>query len=67
MNAKKVVDYLYNRPMINVEKVSEIAGISMPSAYKLIVDIEKLEILKEVTGSQRGRVYVFDAYLRLFR
>lgn len=66
VNAKKVVDYLYNRPMINAEKVSEIAGISMPSAYKLIVDLEKLDILKEVTGSQRGRVYIFDNYLRLF-
>lgn len=67
VNAKKIVDYLYNRPMINAEKVSEVAGISMPSAYKLIVDLEKLDILKEVTGSQRGRVYVFDNYLRLFK
>ena len=67
VNAKKIVDYLYNRPMINAEKVSEIAGISMPSAYKLIVDLEKHDILKEVTGSQRGRVYVFDNYLKLFR
>jgi len=67
VNAKKIVDYLYNRPMINAEKVSEIAGISMPSAYKLIVDLEKLDILKEVTGSQRGRVYLFDNYLRLFK
>jgi len=62
-----VIDYLYNRPIINEEKVCEIAGISMPSAYKLIVDLEKLDILKEVTGSQRGRVYVFDNYLGLFR
>ncbi len=67
VNAKKVVDYLYNRPLINAEKVSEITGISMPSAYKLIIDLEKLDILKEITGSQRGRVYVFDNYLRLFK
>jgi len=67
VNAKKVVDYLYNRPMINAEKVSEIAVISMPSAYKLIKDLEKLDILKEVTGSQRGRMYIFDNYLRLFK
>ncbi|MFA5647768.1 MAG: Fic family protein [Bacteroidales bacterium] len=66
VNAKKIVDYLYNRPMINAEKVNEIAGISLPSAYKLIVELEKLDILKEVTGNQRGRVYVFDNYLRLF-
>lgn len=67
VNAKKIVEYLYNRPMINAEKVSKIAGISMPSSYKLIVDLEKLDVLKEVTGSQRGRIYVFDNYLKLYR
>jgi Fic family protein len=67
VNAKKVIDYLYDRPMLNAEKVSEIAAISMPSAYKLIADLEKLGILKEVTGSQRSRVYIFDNYLRLFK
>lgn len=66
VNAKKIVDYLYNRPIINAEKVNEIAKISMPSAYKLIVELEKLDILKEITGNQRGRVYVFDNYLKLF-
>lgn len=66
-NAKKVVDYLYKRPIINAEKVSEITGISMPTAYKLIVDLEKIEVLKEITGGQRGRTYVFDKYLQIFR
>ena len=66
-NARKVVDYLYKRPMIDAEKVSEVAGISLPSSYKLISDLENLEILKEITGSQRGRTYVFKQYLRLFR
>ncbi|MFO7933664.1 MAG: Fic family protein, partial [Bacteroidales bacterium] len=27
--AKKVIDYLYKRPIINAEKVSEVANISM--------------------------------------
>jgi len=66
-NAKKVLDYLYNKPVINAEKVSKIAKISMPSSYKLIVDLEKIKILKEVTGGQRGRLYVFDNYLKLFK
>lgn len=67
VNAKKIVDYLYNHPMINAEKAGQAAGISMPSSYKLIIDLEKLDILKEVTGSQRGRIYTFDNYLKLFR
>jgi Fic family protein len=67
LKAKKVIDYLYKRPMITADKVSEIASISMPSSYKLISDLEKLKILKEKTGGQRSRVYVFDNYLKLFR
>ena len=66
-NAQKVTNYLYQRPVINVEKVSEIAEISMPSAYKLISELERIEILREFTGGQRGRMYKFDNYLRLFR
>ena len=67
LKAKKVIDYLYNRPMITADKVSEIASISMPSSYKLISDLEKLNVLKEKTGGQRSRVYAFDNYLNLFR
>ncbi len=66
-NAQKITNYLYQRPVINVEKVSEIAEISMPSAYKLVSEMERIEILKEFTGGQRGRMYVFDNYLKLFR
>lgn len=65
--AQKVTNYLYQRPVINVEKVSQIAEISMPSSYKLISELERIEILRETTGSQRDRMYVFDNYLKLFR
>ncbi|MCF8360794.1 MAG: Fic family protein [Prolixibacteraceae bacterium] len=65
--AKKVIDYLYKRPMITANKVSEIASISMPSAYKLISDLEDINILKEMTGGQRSRMYIFDNYIKLFR
>jgi len=65
--AKKVIDYLYKRPMITADKVSEIASISMPSSYKLISDLENINILKEMTGGQRSRMYVFDNYIKLFR
>jgi len=65
--AKKVIDYLYQKPMIDAEKVSKVADISMPSSYKLISDLEKMDILKEVTGGQRSRIYVYDTYLKLFQ
>jgi len=66
-NAQKVTNYLYVRPVISANKVSEIAGISMPSSYKLISALEKIGILKEITGGQRRRMYAFENYLALFR
>jgi Fic family protein len=66
-NAQKIANYLYQRPLINAEKIVEVARISYPSAYKLIEDLEKLEILKEITGGQRSREYILDKYINLFQ
>lgn len=46
--------YLYQRPMIDAAKVGEVAGVSPASAYKLIVDLERLGILKEITAGSAG-------------
>ncbi|GAC1303242.1 MAG: Fic family protein [Mucilaginibacter sp.] len=66
-NAQKVLNYLYQKPIINTSVIGKVTGLSAASAYKLARDIEKLDILKEVTGAQRGRSYVFEDYLNLFR
>lgn len=66
-NAQKVLHYLYQHPIVDAAKVGQIAEISPASAYKLIADLERFEILKEITGGKRGKMYVFDAYLNLFK
>lgn len=65
-NAQKVLRYLLRRPMVDVNKIVEISGVSPRTAYNLIADLEELDILKEVTGGKRGKVYVFKQYLNLF-
>ena len=66
-NAQKVLNYLYQRPLVDASKIGEVAEISPASAYKLIVDLEQFGILKEITGGKRGKQYLFDSYLQLFR
>ncbi|MBM4182007.1 MAG: Fic family protein [Betaproteobacteria bacterium] len=66
-NAQKVMCYLYQRPLINAAKVGEVTDMSPASAYKLIADLERFGILKEITGGKRGKAYAFEAYLNLFR
>ena len=65
-NAQKVMYALYQHPVTDAARVGKAAGVSPASAYKLIADLERFGILKEITGGKRGKQYVFDAYLKLF-
>lgn len=66
-NARVVVSQLYVRPLINVQKVADITDLSLPSAYKLVNELEQLGILKEITGAKRGKQYWFDEFINLFK
>src|SRR5690606_8903548 len=67
LNAQKVIDYLYTQPVINISNVESIIGKSTVTAYKLVNDLERLEILEEISGAQRNKLYVFKDYLDLFK
>lgn len=66
-NARTVITYLYQRPLIDAKKVKDITGISMPSAYTLITELEKQKILEEITGGKRGKQYWFTDYINIFK
>jgi len=66
-NAQKVLNYLYQNPIVNSFLIGEVTELSAASAYKLASDMERLGILREVTGAQRGKLYMFDDYVNLFR
>jgi Fic family protein len=65
-DARKVIDYLYTQPIIEVDKVEELIQKSNVTAYKLLANLEELNILKEISGAQRNKLYVFKDYLDLF-
>jgi Fic family protein len=66
-NAQKIINYLYQRPIIDAVKITEIAEVSISSAYKLIGNLVGFGILEEITGGKRGKQYMFMAYLDLFK
>lgn len=66
-NAQKITEYLYHRPLINAEKVCEVAGVTSPSAYTILGNLERLGIIREITGGQRRREYMFEDYVNLFQ
>lgn len=65
-NARQALNLLYQKPIISAADLEQALLISTPTANALIHDFERLGILKEITGQQRGRAYVFERYLHLF-
>lgn len=66
LEAQKIIDFLYTNPIIDASMVEKIINKSKATHYKLIADLERLEILKEISGAQRNKFYVFKDYLDLF-
>lgn len=65
-DARKIVAYLYTQPIIEVSKVEEIIQKSAVTSYKLLADLERLKVIKEISGAQRNKLYVFKDYIDLF-
>lgn len=65
-NAQKLLNYLYQHPMIDPIKTAAVVSVSPASAYKLIADFEKMGLLKEITGAKRGKFYLFKKYIDIF-
>lgn len=64
--AKMVVEALYINPLIDAEGVSVVIKSSKNVAYRLIKDLEKLEIIKNISGRKKHKLYLFEQYIRLF-
>lgn len=65
-NAKKVIDVLYNEPIINRKKLMEITNIR-PSTLKDTVNVLlENNVIVETTGYSRNQVFAFQKYIDLF-
>jgi Fic family protein len=65
-NGHRVLEALYERPIISVEQVRAITGTTYPAANQLVQKLAEQGILSESTGQKRNRRFRYDAYIRLF-
>lgn len=64
--ARESLNLLYRRPMVSASDLEKALDVTTPTANKMINTLIEKNILVEVTGQQRDRLYVFDRYLKLF-
>ena len=65
-NASKLVEFLYQKPIISVNDIVKPLDVSKPTANTLIKEFEAKGILKEITGYERNKLFVFEKYLNIY-
>lgn len=65
-NGLRVLEKLYDRPIVSVADVQQLTGTTHAAANALVRRMVELGILKEITGYSRNRRFSYDPYVRLF-
>lgn len=64
---KAFLIWLYSSPKMDATAVAEALNINISTANRLIDDFIALNILTEVTGFRRNRIFSFEEYIKVFR
>ncbi len=65
-NGHRVMDRLFDQPIVTAATVREWLVVTPPAAYQIIDRLTDIGLLREITGYARNRRFRFDPYLRLF-
>ena len=65
-NGHRVLEYLYEHPIVSVNEVQALIGTTYPAANDLVSRLVDVGILDEVTGQARNRRFNYGSYIDLF-
>ncbi len=65
-NGHRVLEQLYEQPIVSVTDVQHLLGTTFAGANQIVQRLVDLTILTEITGQARHRRFRYDAYVRLF-
>lgn len=65
-NGHKVLESLYDRPIVAVNDVLKLTGTTYAAANSLVSRLAELGVLSEMTGYTRNRRFLYAPYIKLF-
>ena len=66
-NAQTLMRHLYARPVVDMKAVARILETTPNTATSLVNDMVAHDVLVEITGQRRNRLFMFKDYVALFR
>ena len=64
-SALRVFEHMQRNPIVSIPATARSIGISAPTVAKSLEHMRQLGMLREITGRQRHRLFVYDAYLAI--
>ena len=64
--AYQLLEYLYEKPIITVNNVTKVTGLSYTNANKLVTNFQEHGLLRQMDKYQRNRRFEYSDYLKLF-
>jgi Fic family protein len=65
-NGHKVLESLFDRPILSVHDVEKTTGTTYSAANSLVSRLVRLGVLEEMTGFARNRRFRYAPYIALF-
>jgi Fic family protein len=64
-SAMRLHELLQRRPVLTISSASDLLGLSIPSVTNAVRRLQKIEIVREVTGRKRNKSYAYTAYVNI--
>ena len=66
-NAHKLLDHMFEKPTFSINQAKDAMGCAFATAASVVDRLEELELLREITGQQRSRLYQYEPYVSVFQ
>lgn len=63
----RLLDFLFQRPLVNAGLVMDTMEVAPLTANRLLARLADLQLVDEITGGKRNRVFRYTPYWRLFQ
>jgi len=63
--ALRVHDLLQQRPIISITAACKALDLTHPAVNKSLRKLEEMNIVREITGRQRNRLYLYESYMNI--
>lgn len=65
-NGHRILQYLYEHPIVSAKEVQDLIGTTFAAANQIVRRLAAIGILDEITGHARHRRFRYEPYVRLF-